>query len=489
MKKNIFSLLNIFLIILIIFCTININSYATNDQQSIIDLYGFGDDYDDDDFLTLHNTRTCYVRLKNIPFSEKTNINLTVKDEDIAEIKEIVYGDDSNPVITAQIKGKKIGTTDIIASLTYNGVNYTSKITTTVHESNYRIEVYRESMTNINVNSIKKNERVKLIAELFAGMATRVGDISSNGVIWSSNNENVAIVDSSGLVTGIGKGIATITAEYETNEGVTISDFCNIEVKDENNSLEKTGIRFDYDDPGPSMTLNREEKFNVELYNIPETEKGNIKFKIEDESIAKITKTEYDNSRADAIATIKYLSVGKTKLIATLEYNGNTYSDSCELDVIEEEYYLDLFVKKSTSNNLPSSLRIGDKIQLYGELRNKRGMLVPPYTESKIVWTSSNENVVNVDDTGLVTAIGEGTANIIAQYIDEYKTVTTKYELKIIDPTQSPVNPGTTNNSTTSPTILPKTGKNAIILIIGIALVLLISVILHKKSKIYKDIK
>ena len=207
------------------------------------------------------------------------------------------------------------------------------------------------------------------------------------------------------------------------------------------------------------------------------------------ERIIEQSKTEYDNSRADAIATVKYLSVGKTKLIATLEYNGNTYSDSCELDVIEEEYYLDLFVKKSTSNNLPSSLRIGDKIQLYGELRNKRGMLVPPYTESKIVWTSSNENVVNVDDTGLVTAIGEGTANIIAQYIDEYKTVTTKYELKIIDPTQSPVNPGTTNNSTTSPTILPKTGKNAIILIIGIALVLLISVILHKKSKIYKDIK
>ena len=342
--------------------------------------------------------------------------------------------------------------------------------------------------------TVEVNKTIQLKAEYWVGneMEPNVGEVSreevTNQSTWTSSNNDIAVVDSNGKVTGVSVGKATITAQYDIGSGNYRNATYEITVIPKS-YIEFTGIRFDYDEPGPSMTLGKEEKFNVELYNIPETEKENIKFKIENESIAKITKTEYDNSRADAIATVKYLSVGKTKLIATLEYNGNTYSDSCELDVIEEEYYLDLFVKKSTSNNLPSSLKIGDKIQLYGELRNKRGMLVPPYTESKIVWTSSNENVVNVDDTGLVTAIGEGTANIIAQYIDEYKTVTTKYELKIIDPTQSPVNPGTTNNSTTSPTILPKTGKNAIILIIGIALVLLISVILHKKSKIYKDIK
>ena len=104
------------LVILMIILTFNINSYAANDQQSEIFLYGFGDDYEDDDFLTLYNTKTCYVSIRNIPVSEKENISLTVKDEDIAEIQELVYGDSSNPVITAKIKGKKLGTTDIIAS-------------------------------------------------------------------------------------------------------------------------------------------------------------------------------------------------------------------------------------------------------------------------------------------------------------------------------------------------------------------------------------
>ena len=332
-NKKIAFLLSILLVIIMMFCTLNINSYAANDQQSEIFLYGFGDDYEDDVFLTLYNTKTCYVSIRNIPVSEKENISLTVKDEDIAEIQELVYGDDSNPVITAKIKGKKLGTTDIIASLTYNGSNYTSKITTTVHETNYRISLRREDGLNLEDTSIKKNEKLKLAAILFAGMATRVGDISSNGAIWSSNNENVASVDNNGLVTGIGKGTATITAKYQTIEGVTINASYNIEVKDENNSSEEAKIIFYYDDPGPCMNLNHEDKFNVCLENIPKTEKENIKFKIENENIAQITKTEYDKSWADAVTTVKYLSVGKTKLIATLSYNGKTYSASYDLNV------------------------------------------------------------------------------------------------------------------------------------------------------------
>lgn len=333
-KKIAFSL-SIVLVIIMMFCTLNINSYAADDQKSEIFLYGFGDDYDDDDFLTLYNTKTCYVSIRNIPISEKENIRLTVKDEDIAEIQEIVYGDDSNPVITAKIKGKKLGTTDIIASLTYNGDNYTSKITTTVHETNFSIYLHREDYKDLENTSIKKNESLKLVATLVAGMATHVGDISSNGAIWSSNNENVASVDNNGLVTGIGKGTATITAKYETNEGVTINASCSIEVKDENNSSEEARIKFYYDEPGPSMVLNNEDKFNVGLENIPQTEKEKIIFKIENENIAQITKIEYDKSWADAVATVKYLSVGKTKLIATLEYNGKTYSTGYDLNVTD----------------------------------------------------------------------------------------------------------------------------------------------------------
>lgn len=326
MKKRVYYLL----LILVAFFTFNISCYAVDDG---ISLYGFGDDYDSDDFLTLYNTRTCYVSLKNIPVSEKENIRLTIQNENIAEIQDITYGSGSNPVITAKIKGKNLGTTDIIASLTYNGVNYTSKITTTVHESNYRILLHREDNQDSEGTIMKKGESLKLVATLVYGMSSHVGDISSNGTIWSSDNNSVLSVDNNGLVTAIEKGTASITAKYTTNEGVTIMSSYDIEVKNENGSSEAVGIRFYYDGPGPAMVLNSEEKFSVGLENIPETEKEKIEFKIENENIAKITNIDYGQNFADAVATVKYLSAGKTKLIATLNYNGKTYSASYDLDV------------------------------------------------------------------------------------------------------------------------------------------------------------
>ena len=133
------------------------------------------------------------------------------------------------------------------------------------------------------------------------------------------------------------------------------------------------------------------------------------------------------------------------------------------------------------------------------------GSLLPEDVTSKgVTYTSSNEKVVKVDDKGLVTAIGEGTATITAKYIVGDETISVKYELKITDPTKSPVNPGNSSeptnlsntdsptiksDPTTSPTILPKTGENATMMIIGIILIVAISMIMYKKYKNYKDIK
>ena len=329
--KNKIGLL--FLLFVIAFFTFNFKVDATDDLNPEIYLYGFGDDYEDDDYLTLYNTKTCYVAIKNIPVNERSNIHLFIEDESIAEVQEITYGDNPSTAITAKIKGKKLGTTNIIASLTYNGTDYTGKITTTVHQSNYRIFLHREDYNDLEVSIMKKNEKLKLVATLVYGMATHVGDISSDGAIWSSNNDNIVSVDNTGLITAIKEGNATITAKYKTEEGVTILSTYNIEVKNDNNSSIDSRIMFYFDEPGPAMILNSEEKFSIGLIEIPHTEKENIKFKVENENIAKIIKTEYDKGWADAIATVKYLSVGKTKLIATLDYKGETYTASYELNI------------------------------------------------------------------------------------------------------------------------------------------------------------
>lgn len=239
-KRNYFLGLLIFVLA---FFTFGVRVYAIPDpDQPEVFLYGFGDDYDDDEFLTLYNTRTCYVALNNIPISERKNVKLTIDNNDIAQIQSITYNDDNHAAITAKIKGKKLGTAHIIASLTYKGITYTSKITTTVRESNYQIILSNDSVANSEKKNImNKNEKWKLKAVLVIGMAHRAGDISSKGVIWSSSNEKVLSVNNSGLVTAIGEGTASIIAKYKTEEGVIISNSYKIEVKDNNKKNNNNG--------------------------------------------------------------------------------------------------------------------------------------------------------------------------------------------------------------------------------------------------------
>ena len=320
----------IFTLALLSFFMCNLSPKA-EDVPEIV-LYGFGDDYADDDYLTLYHNKTCYVSIKNIPVSEINNIHLIFSDETVAEVKDISYNTSANPVITAVIKAKKLGTTDIVASLSLDGTTYTSnEITTTVRETNYRIQIYRED--NLIEEPINKGETLKLKAILVYGMAAHVGDISSNGVTWKSSNESVLKVDNSGLVTAVGVGTADIITEYTTEENVLISSSFTLEVKGNNDIPSSAKIKFYLDEPGPAMTLDYEDKFSVGLVDIPSTERENIKFRVENEDIAKIIKVDYEQEYADAVVTLKYLSAGKTKLVASLDYNGKTYTDEYNIDV------------------------------------------------------------------------------------------------------------------------------------------------------------
>ena len=320
----------IFTLVLLSFFMCNLSPKAEDIPEIV--LYGFGDDYEGDDYLTLHNTKTCYVNIKNIPVSEVNNILLTIGDETIAEIKDISYNTSSNPVITAVIKGKKLGTTNIVASLSLDGTTYTSNIIAmTVHESNYHININRED--NSIEETINKGEALKLKAILVYGMASHIDDISSNGVTWKSSNESVLKVDNSGLVTAVGVGTADITTEYTTEENVLISSSFTLEVKGNNDTPSNAKIKFFLDEPGPGMTLDYEDKYSVGLVDIPSTERENIKFNVENEDIAKVIKVDYEQEYADAVVTLKYLSTGKTKLIASLDYNGKTYTAEYDIDV------------------------------------------------------------------------------------------------------------------------------------------------------------
>ena len=329
-----------------------------------------------------------------------------------------------------------------------------------------------------------------------------VDESNLSGLTWTSSNIGVATVDNTGKVTGVAEGKTTITAKYD-NKNATYE----VNVKPKSNE-EYTGIGFVRRIPEGAKILNEDYDFLLYLYNIPDTEKGNIKVTIENEKIAKLTGIDLCNGEDDSkkgmiIANAKFLSLGKTKIMATLNYNGKIYSDTYAFDVVESMYSLSLSAKEYT--DLPSILQVGNKIQLNVMLHTYGGSVLPEDVTSKgVTYTSSDENVVKVDEQGLVTAIGEGTATITAKYKVRDEIITVTYNLKISDSTKSPVNPVnsdeptkavgtdgqiTQNDSTVSSNILPQTGENNIIMIIGSILFFSILIIMYKKYKKNKDIK
>lgn len=305
---------------------------------------------------------------------------------------------------------------------------------------------------------------------------------------WSSSNTNVATVDNTGKVTGIAEGKTTISVSHN-NESSTYE----VNVKQKSNE-EDTGIMFGRYEPEPAKILNKDYGFWIYLNNIPDTEKEKIEVSIEDEKIAKLAgidlcEWEDGSGKGIIIANTKLLAVGKTKITATLNYNGKTYSDTIDFDVIESVYSLSLSAKEYT--DLPSKIEVGDKIQLITMLHTYGGSLLPQDVTSKgVTYTSSDEKIAKVDNKGLITANEEGTVIITAKYKAEDETVIAKYNLLITDSTKSPSNPGTNKpKKTDNPTTLPKTGKNTIIVFIGVVLVLFISLIMYKNYKNYKNIK
>lgn len=186
-------------------------------------------------------------------------------------------------------------------------------------------------------------------------------------VSWKSSDTTVATVNSSGVVTAVGGGKATITAsfgDYSENCAVTVTQ------------------------PGISMT-----KESVTLYvgdstslSAAVTPNGaEVKWSSDDSSIAKIS----DN-------TITAVGGGKTTIRAKMTYAGTTYTATCKVTVKKPG----VSISQESASLMP-----GDAITLTASAAP---------SDCEIKWSSSDSSVATVSG-GQVKAVGIGSAKITAK--------------------------------------------------------------------------
>ena len=116
-------------------------------------------------------------------------------------------------------------------------------------------------------------------------------------------------------------------------------------------------------------------------------------------------------------------------------------------------------------------------------------------TNKFVTWTSSNEDVVTVDNAGNITAKKEGSAIITVVSEDGNKkatctvTVTNAKDSNSNNNNTNTSNGNKTNNdNTTAKNPIPQTGANYFVLAV-IPIAMIIAIYLNKKKNEYKDIK
>ena len=281
---------------------------------------------------------------------------------------------DANGKVTAVAPGKAT-----ITAATANGKKATCAVTVIIPAENITLDK--------NYASINKGETLALVPTLTPSDST-------DKLTWASSDGNVATVDGNGTITAKGAGTANITVTAES--GVFAS--CFVEVVAPAKSLTLSSNSLDMI-AGGSETLT--------LTVDPSDTTDDIEWSASSDVVSISTS---DDKRT---ATVYANSTGTATITVTAS---SGVSAECAVKVIRRadeisfnEYYKTL-EKGETYTAVP--------------------VLDPSNSSDKITWHSDNPNVASVDDTGRITAINKGTANISAQIMNG-KTATVTVEVTV----------------------------------------------------------
>lgn len=225
--------------------------------------------------------------------------------------------------------------------------------------------------------SLSKNETTIARGDTEQLTATVEPEGTGSTVAWSSDNEKVATVDQTGLVTAVGKGTANITA---TAGGQSAS--CKVTVNAPLHGIQITGEQ---------STIKKGQTTQLSVIYDPEdtTDDTTVTWSSDNEDVATVDQTGLVKAVADGTANIK-------AKVGTLEA---TYAIT-----VQEVKLNSIAIKDATTIHRGGT----ETLEVTYDPENT--------TDDKTVtWESSDPTVATVDGSGTVTAVGIGSAKITAK--------------------------------------------------------------------------
>ena len=277
------------------------------------------------------------------------------------------------------------------------------EITTDVVLTPASLTVYRSA----------KNKLTAIQRTFTDGTQTNATEISS-ACSWTSSNTSVATVDQNGIVSGISTGSAVVTCRYEDQ---TVQ--ANITVK--NASTYKVTIN-----PSPvSLNLDDSQALTA-TYEVLESSSYQYR-----ENVTSTATWSSSNTSVVTVSggTLKAVGAGTATVTAT--FNGT--KGSTTVTVTDGSITYDYVLSPETTSIVKgrsTKFTVVKRTFTNGTQTNGQDV------SSTFSWTSSNTNVVTVDNTGVITGISKGTATITATYgsttLTGTVTVTPAYTYELV---------------------------------------------------------
>ena len=292
-----------------------------------------------------------------------------------------------------------------------NNVDITNSVVSDYNSGGTTIPCTSISLNETSI-TFTDNSTKKLIATLLPSNTT-------DSVVWTSNNNDIATVDNTGLVTPISYGTCMITAICGN-----CSAICNISVNIQS-PVVTDGITLN----PTSMTLT--ERYSSEV--ITATLTGNlvgstVTWVSSDTTVASVTNGGKVTALANGTCIITATCGSKSATCSVTVNIGDTGGDT-----------------GTTTNTLtinPSSLTFTKKNETATLALGYNGEAVLGYSAK---WISSNSTAVYVDSSGTVMALANGSSTVTASYSGLTASCTITVN---IDETTEPEEP--TNISCTS---------------------------------------
>ena len=197
---------------------------------------------------------------------------------------------------------------------------------------------------------------------------------------WSSSDESVATVDANGLVTAVGNGGVEITAEAGTVDGSTMAT-----VRQRIAEIRVSPV------PDPLRALGDTVRLAAQALDANTHLITDVDFTWSsgNESVAAV----------DRVGLVTAVGNGRAEIAAAA---GSTEAGT--MVTVEQR------LTRIRVSPMRDTLRaLGDTVRLVAELFDRNGH---PVTDVTFAWTSSDEAVATVDEGGLVTTVGPGSAEI-----------------------------------------------------------------------------